>query len=136
MLFSCWVRLSRPCQSCCILTELFFSAAQAQPQCRVDSDCRDPDRCVQGSCQLACRVDQCGVNAQCDSQHHRAVCSCPPGYVGNPHIECTIGEYTRVASGRAALVLRWCYLLTVATEKSKPRFWGNPTQKPRVKKIF
>ena len=22
------------------------------------------------------------------------------------------------------------------TEKSKPRFWGNPTQKPRVKKIF
>ena len=22
------------------------------------------------------------------------------------------------------------------TEKSKPRFWGNPTQKPRVKEIF
>ena len=22
------------------------------------------------------------------------------------------------------------------TEKSKPRFWGNPTQKPRAKKIF
>ena len=24
----------------------------------------------------------------------------------------------------------------VGTEKSKPRFWGNPTQKRRVKKIF
>lgn len=55
----------------------------------MDQDCRDPERCVQGSCLEACRIDSCGLNAQCISRGHQAHCSCPPGYVGNPHIECT-----------------------------------------------
>uniref|UniRef100_A0A8D8TXE6 Neurogenic locus notch homolog protein 1 n=1 Tax=Cacopsylla melanoneura TaxID=428564 RepID=A0A8D8TXE6_9HEMI len=63
-----------------------------QPQCKVDHDCADPDRCVQGSCIEACRIDSCGLNAQCISRGHQARCTCPPGYVGNAHIECTFPQ--------------------------------------------
>lgn len=67
-------------------------SAQPVPQCRVDSDCQSVERCVRGSCVEACRVDPCGLNAQCISQSHTAVCTCPPGFVGHPHIECSIGK--------------------------------------------
>ncbi|ETN60100.1 dumpy [Anopheles darlingi] len=57
-------------------------------ECRTDDECPDTDRCVRGQCVTACREDRCGLNAQCTSGNHRAQCSCSPGYVGNPHIEC------------------------------------------------
>ena len=41
--------------------------------------------------------------------------------------------------GTAPIPTRWrpgAERVQKHTEKSKPRFWGNPTQKPRVKKIF
>lgn len=66
---------------------------QDQPICRTDADCADNDKCIRGNCILACRVDQCGINAQCLSNGHRAVCSCAPGYEGNPHIECSPSKY-------------------------------------------
>ncbi|KAK9513085.1 hypothetical protein O3M35_001355 [Rhynocoris fuscipes] len=61
----------------------------AQTECRVDTDCSDTDRCVRGSCKEACRIDPCGLNAQCISKLHQSICSCPPGFIGNPHIECS-----------------------------------------------
>jgi len=60
-----------------------------EAQCQVDSDCSDRDKCVRGNCIEACRIDHCGVNAQCNSRSHQAVCTCAPGYSGNPHTECT-----------------------------------------------
>lgn len=62
-------------------------------QCRSDSNCPDTDKCIRGSCVEACKIDLCGVNAQCISKNHRGTCSCAPGYVGNPHIECTNSKY-------------------------------------------
>jgi hypothetical protein len=70
---------------------LFSPAVPEQPQCRLDSDCSDSDKCIRSHCVQACQVDMCGVNAVCNSHGHRAICSCPPGYEGNPHIECTKG---------------------------------------------
>ncbi|RZF34371.1 hypothetical protein LSTR_LSTR008910 [Laodelphax striatellus] len=63
--------------------------AHAQVECKVDSDCRLTDRCMRGSCIEACRVDPCGLNAQCSSISHSAVCTCPADFTGNPHIECS-----------------------------------------------
>lgn len=62
---------------------------QEQPGCRSDDECADSDKCISGTCILACRVEQCGINAQCLSKTHRAICTCAPGYEGNPHIECS-----------------------------------------------
>lgn len=59
------------------------------PECRSDQECSDPDKCVRGTCTLACQIEQCGINALCTSTGHRAACKCAPGYVGNPLIECS-----------------------------------------------
>lgn len=66
---------------------------QDQPGCRSDDECADADKCILGTCLLACRVERCGINAQCLSKNHRGMCSCAPGYVGNPHIECSPSKY-------------------------------------------
>lgn len=58
-------------------------------QCQRDSDCDDPDKCLRGYCVLACRIEQCGINALCKSQSHNALCTCAPGYEGNPYSECS-----------------------------------------------
>ena len=34
----------------------------------------------------------CGKGALCKSTNYRAECSCPAGYRGNPHIECSIRD--------------------------------------------
>lgn len=61
-----------------------------QPQCVLDTDCPDTDKCIRGNCLLACSVDKCGINAQCISQSHRAICKCPAEYQGDPRVECAL----------------------------------------------
>lgn len=34
----------------------------------------------------------CGINANCSTVNHKAVCACKPGYTGNPKIRCELGE--------------------------------------------
>lgn len=63
---------------------------RVEPQCRLDSDCGNPERCYEGNCVDACRLDTCGVNAICRSANHLSQCSCPSGYIGNPRLECTL----------------------------------------------
>lgn len=65
-------------------------------ECQTDSECRDPERCVRGSCVEACRIDPCGLNALCQSSRHQSVCTCPRGYIGNPHIECNPGNFYKL----------------------------------------
>lgn len=62
---------------------------QIKPQCVIDSECNDKEKCISGTCIEACRIDRCGVNAICTSRNHQAICSCAPGYTGNAHYECT-----------------------------------------------
>jgi hypothetical protein len=60
-----------------------------QPACTRDTDCSlDSDVCKDGNCVAACRFKQCGINAQCQSTNHHAICSCPHQYEGDAHIEC------------------------------------------------
>lgn len=60
-----------------------------QPACTANNDCPNTDVCRNGNCILACRVENCGINAQCVSQNHRGTCSCPANYEGNPYVECS-----------------------------------------------
>lgn len=70
-----------------ILTFFFFSGLQVQ--CVSDSNCSNTDKCVNSRCAEACKIYPCGINAQCASVNHHSVCTCAPGYTGNPHRECT-----------------------------------------------
>ena len=55
------------------------------PGCARNDDCPNGEACINRQCMDPC---DCGTNAQCFVQDHRPVCTCPPGYIGNPLIAC------------------------------------------------
>ena len=58
--------------------------------CKSDSECPTTEACQNRQCQNPCVYpnNPCGQGAQCQALNHLAVCSCPVGWAGNPHIEC------------------------------------------------
>ncbi|KAH9631172.1 hypothetical protein HF086_006750 [Spodoptera exigua] len=56
-----------------------------------NSECRGHQSCVNQHCIDPC-AGACGVNANCDVRNHIPVCSCPPGYTGNPFSSCRIAD--------------------------------------------
>lgn len=45
-------------------------------------------------CQDPCTIGGiCGVNTQCHASDHKAICSCIPGYNGDPLRQCSRSEY-------------------------------------------
>lgn len=62
---------------------------QSDPGCESDSECPGTEACINRQCRNPC---DCGLNAECHIHNHRAVCSCQPGYEGNPKTACrTVG---------------------------------------------
>lgn len=60
-------------------------------ECEAHEACPSEKACVNGLCKEAC---QCGINADCEIVEHHAVCSCKPGFEGDPEIQCyEIGCY-------------------------------------------
>ena len=57
------------------------------PECVINQDCPRDKACFNQRCRDPC-VDACGINAICQVVNHNAVCSCPPGYVGEPRLQC------------------------------------------------
>ena len=67
---------------------ILFSAPK--PECTSNYECPKRFSCIQEKCQDPCKTDvTCGTNAQCVVQHHRALCICKDGFVGDPHSACT-----------------------------------------------
>lgn len=56
-----------------------------RPECLQDLDCPYNLACRNERCEDPCN---CGSKAICHVDNHRAQCSCPPGYTGNPITEC------------------------------------------------
>lgn len=52
--------------------------------CNKDTECPDSMRCVGRTCLNLC-PSACGTNSVCRMTNHLPVCSCPPGYRGNPY---------------------------------------------------
>lgn len=67
--------------------------APPEAECSVNSDCSNSQTCYRGNCVDSCKVDPCGQNALCESVEHTTRCTCPPGYNGNPRIECNPGIF-------------------------------------------
>lgn len=64
-------------------------------ECDKDEDCEANKFCgIDKACKNPClEPGACGVNSQCRVVSRRKQCSCPPGLVGNPEIECRPGKY-------------------------------------------
>lgn len=63
-------------------------AASCQyPECVQNEDCITTKACLNQKCQDPC-VGACGLNALCNVINHKAVCSCPNGFMGSPFQQC------------------------------------------------
>lgn len=60
-----------------------------RPECSSDRDCPHDLACRNQRCVDPC---DCAPGAQCTVINHRAQCSCPTGYAGDPHTACKIGK--------------------------------------------
>ncbi|CAG0885574.1 unnamed protein product [Cyprideis torosa] len=58
-------------------------------ECITNNECPDNRACVNYNCVDPCATKGCGINAQCLSTRHAAVCSCPEFYEGDPLTQCT-----------------------------------------------
>lgn len=59
------------------------------PECVLSTDCPSGLTCVRQKCVDPCPT-ACGNAAQCTIVNHRAVCTCPEGYQGDPYTQCVI----------------------------------------------
>lgn len=58
-----------------------------RPECMVSSDCAQDRACVNTKCQDPC-PGSCGQNARCQIVSHNPICSCSPGFTGDPFVRC------------------------------------------------
>lgn len=68
--------------------------AECRPECAQNSDCSTRMSCVALKCRDPC-PGTCGVNAQCQAVNHLPLCTCIPGYTGNPFTYCSLILETR-----------------------------------------
>ena len=56
-------------------------------ECLIDPDCHTTKACRNEKCVDPC---DCAENADCSPRNHRGICTCIPGYTGDPYgIRCT-----------------------------------------------
>jgi hypothetical protein len=60
-----------------------------RPECVTSSECPQDKACVREKCIDPC-PGTCGLNARCKVLNHNPICTCSPGYTGDPFIQCQI----------------------------------------------
>lgn len=72
---------------CSCLSTYIGSPPNCRPECTVNSDCSLTLACKNQKCVPPCPA--CGTGADCRVISHSAICSCPPGFEGDPFYQCT-----------------------------------------------
>lgn len=74
--------------ACSCLPEYFGDPyIECRPECVMNSDCPRTKSCFNQKCVDPC-VGVCSSNAECFVVNHSPLCTCLPGYTGNPSIGC------------------------------------------------
>lgn len=60
-----------------------------RPECTINAECPSNKACQNELCIDPC-PGSCGLNALCNVVDHSSICTCIPGYEGNPTTECTV----------------------------------------------
>ncbi|XP_046680366.1 delta-like protein 4 [Homalodisca vitripennis] len=63
------------------------SPPSCRPECMVSADCPQNRACINQKCADPC-PGTCGLNARCQVVNHNPICSCAPGFTGDPFARC------------------------------------------------
>lgn len=74
---------------CSCLPDYIDSPPGCRPECTVNQECPTIQACVNQKCTDPC-PGVCASNAQCQVKNHSPICSCRPGYTGDPFSRCFI----------------------------------------------
>lgn len=77
--------------SCSCKPGYFGVPPRCSPECTINEDCSRTKACVREKCVDPC-IGSCGINTDCRAYDHLAICSCLPGYKGDPFIGCYVME--------------------------------------------
>ena len=58
-----------------------------KPECVVSTECPQDKACVNQKCVDPC-PGTCGISARCQVVNHNPICSCNPGFTGDPFTRC------------------------------------------------
>lgn len=72
---------------CTCQTNYIGTPPMCRPECVVSSECALDKACVNQRCVDPC-PGTCGQNAKCQVINHNPICSCSPGYTGDPFVRC------------------------------------------------
>lgn len=63
-------------------------------ECSSHNECSEEKICDMHRCRIACLAfNPCGHNAICSTKNHKQVCSCQPGYTGDPTVGCNLVDH-------------------------------------------
>ena len=75
--------------SCTCLPGLFGNPyIECKPECSINPECPTDKACVNQKCVDPC-PGVCGTHATCKAQNHNPICTCDPGFTGDPFRFCT-----------------------------------------------
>lgn len=77
-----------PCAQNGICRNVNGRASCQYPECVQNEDCHRSRACFNQKCGDPC-IEACGINALCNVVNHKAVCSCPRGFMGSPFSQCS-----------------------------------------------
>ncbi len=81
------------------INNLLSELEQTQPPpiisgCISNNDCPDYTACEARKCINPCaKPNVCAPNANCFVTRHKAVCTCPDGFIGSPEVSCSLRKY-------------------------------------------
>lgn len=81
----CQVRGETPACSC--LENYIGAPPNCRPECIINPECNSELACINKKCRDPC-PGSCGPNALCKVVNHNPVCSCNPGFIGDPFTGC------------------------------------------------
>lgn len=85
------------------------------PGCASDLACPENKVCYNRECKDPCDLaNPCAARAKCLTQAHRPICTCDPGYTGNPYSLCSLDVISKMTA---------FYLLCVCHVVPSFSFW-------------
>lgn len=81
----CHVVEDHPVCSC--LAGYLGAPPDCHPECMISAQCPFDRACINQQCIDPC-PGICGLNAMCRAVNHNPICSCSPGYTGDPFTSC------------------------------------------------